>query len=113
MNDGSTDNIAELVSVYPVKLITTPNRGLGSARNTGMQNARAEIIAYIDDDAWPDPHWLHYIAHAFMSSDYACIGGPNVSPYEAGFISTCVANAPGGPVHVLETDDICRACSRL
>ena len=106
VNDGSTDNTAEIVKGFNVKLISTTNYGLSSARNTGMYNASGNIIAYIDDDAWPDPHWLQYIAHAYASSNHACIGGPNVSPYEAGFISTCVANAPGGPVHVLETDEI-------
>ncbi len=106
VNDGSTDNSAEIIKGFNVKLITTTNHGLGNARNTGMHNAHGKIIAYIDDDAWPDPHWLQYIAHAYASSNHACIGGPNVSPYDAGFISTCVANAPGGPVHVLETDEI-------
>ncbi len=106
VNDGSKDHTAEIVNQFDVKLITTTNHGLSSARNTGMHHAVGEIIAYIDDDAWPDPHWLQYIAHAYANSDYACIGGPNISPYDSGFISTCVANAPGGPVHVLETDEI-------
>ena len=106
VNDGSTDNTTDIIEHFNVKLINTSNNGLSSARNTGMYKAKGEIIAYIDDDAWPDPHWLHYIAHAYMISDHACIGGPNISPNDSGFISTCVANAPGGPVHVLETDEI-------
>ena len=106
VNDGSTDHTADIVKTFDVKLISTKNQGLSSARNTGMYNASGEIIAYIDDDAWPDPHWLQYIAYAYSTTDHACIGGPNISPYESGFISTCVANAPGGPVHVLETDEI-------
>ena len=106
VNDGSTDNTPDLVKGFYVKLVTTANHGLSSARNTGMYNARGEIIAYIDDDAWPDPHWLQYIAYAYASSEHACIGGPNISPYKSGFVSTCVANAPGGPVHVLDTDEI-------
>lgn len=106
VNDGSTDGVTDIIKEFDVKLISTSNRGLSSARNTGMYNAKAEIIAYIDDDAWPDPHWLQYIAQAYMSTDHACIGGPNIAPVDAGFISTCVANAPGGPVHVLESDEI-------
>lgn len=106
INDGSTDGTADIVKTFDVKLISTSNYGLSTARNTGMYNASGEIIAYIDDDAWPDRHWLQYIAHAYATSDHACIGGPNISPYDSGFISTCVANAPGGPVHVLETDEI-------
>ncbi|WP_246113299.1 glycosyltransferase [Segetibacter aerophilus] len=106
VNDGSKDNLAQIVSEYPVKLINTSNRGLSSARNTGMYNAKGEILAYIDDDAYPDDHWLHYLAYAYNNSTHAAMGGPNIIPSEDGPIATCVANAPGGPVHVLETDEI-------
>jgi glycosyltransferase involved in cell wall biosynthesis len=106
VNDGSRDNFEEIVKQYPVKLISTPNRGLSSARNTGMYNAKGDIIAYIDDDAYPDPHWLHYLAYAYTNSDHAGIGGPNICPAEDGPIAQCVANSPGGPVHVLINDEI-------
>jgi len=106
VNDGSTDNLAEIVSQYPVRLINTPNRGLSSARNTGMEAATGEIVAYIDDDAYPDQHWLQYLAHAFMTTNHAGIGGPNISPAGDGVIADSIANAPGGPVHVLLTDEI-------
>jgi glycosyltransferase involved in cell wall biosynthesis len=106
VNDGSTDNLAEIANSYPVKLVTTKNQGLSNARNTGMYHAEGEIIAYVDDDAYPDPHWLLYIAYAYLTSKHDCIGGPNISPLEDGDVSTCVANAPGGPLHVLETDEV-------
>lgn len=106
VNDGSKDNLAEIVREYPVKLINTKNRGLSSARNTGMYNANGDIIAYIDDDAYPDEHWLHYLAYAYINSHHSAMGGPNILPPDDDFVATCVANAPGGPVHVLETDEI-------
>ena len=106
VNDGSTDKVAEIAGEYPVKLISIKNGGLSNARNTGMHNAKGEILAYIDDDAYPDPDWLRYLAYAYLNSDHACIGGPNIAPSDDGFLATCVANAPGGPVHVLETDEI-------
>ncbi|MDQ3683434.1 MAG: glycosyltransferase, partial [Bacteroidota bacterium] len=106
VNDGSTDNLVEIIKEYPVRLYTTSNKGLSSARNTGMYKARGEILAYIDDDAYPDPHWLHYLAYAYMNTTHAAMGGPNICPDEDGPIATCVANAPGGPVHVLVTDEI-------
>ncbi len=71
-----------------------------------MYNAKGEILAYIDDDAYPDPDWLRYLAFAYVTSDHGCIGGPNIAPSDDGFIGTCVANAPGGPVHVLVSDEI-------
>jgi glycosyltransferase involved in cell wall biosynthesis len=106
VNDGSTDHTAEIVKKYPVKLVTTRNCGLSSARNTGMYTAQGEILAYIDDDAYPDPHWLQYLAYAYASSGHSATGGPNIIPAEDGPTAICVANAPGGPVHVLSTDEI-------
>lgn len=106
VNDGSTDSTAEIAQEYSVRLISTPNRGLSSARNTGIHAATGEIVAFIDDDAYPDPHWLHYLAHAFQTTDHAGIGGPNIPPKGDGIIAESVANAPGGPLHVLITDRI-------
>jgi O-antigen biosynthesis protein len=104
VNDGSTDGTGEIAKEYGFKVITTENRGLSSARNTGMKAATGEIIAYTDDDASPDPHWLTYLASTFMTTNYVGVGGPNIAPPGDGEIADCVANAPGGPVHVLLTD---------
>ncbi len=104
VNDGSTDATPAIAAEYDVRLISTPNRGLSAARNTGMEAATGEIVAYTDDDARPDPHWPQYLAATFQAGDYAAVGGPNIAPPGDGWIADCVANAPGGPVHVLLTD---------
>ena len=106
VNDGSTDQTAQIVSEYPFRLISTENRGLSAARNTGMLAATGEIVAYTDDDARPDPHWLQYLAHSFKKYGFAGVGGPNLAPAGDGLVADCVANAPGGPVHVLLFDRI-------
>jgi GT2 family glycosyltransferase len=106
VDDGSTDATAAIASEYDVRLIGTENRGLASARNTGLEMATGEIVAYTDDDARPDPHWLTYLAAAFLRTDHACVGGPNIAPAGDGSIADCVANAPGGPVHVLLDDEL-------
>lgn len=102
--DGSTDHSAEIVSRYKVRTIVTENRGLSSARNTGLASATGEIVAYIDDDAYPDPHWLTYLASMFMTSSHAGVGGPNIPPVDVGPMAECIVNAPGGPAHVLLMD---------
>src|SRR5438128_2631431 len=104
VDDGSNDDTAAIAGQYDVRLIRTPNRGLSSARNTGLAAATGEIVAYLDDDAYPDPHWLTYLAAAFLSTSHVGVGGPNIAPAGDGPIAECVARAPGGPVHVLVTD---------
>jgi GT2 family glycosyltransferase len=104
VNDGSTDATGEIAAGYGFRVISTDNQGLSNARNLGCQAAAGEIVAYLDDDAYPDPHWLTYLASAFLTTDYAGIGGPNVPPSGNGLVADCIAHAPGGPVHVLVSD---------
>jgi GT2 family glycosyltransferase len=104
VDDGSTDDTAAIAAQYNSTLIHTPNHGLSHARNVGWQAAKGEIIAYIDDDAYPDPDWLTYIAATFRDGNYAGVGGPNILPPHDGPIAACVDNSPGGPQHVLLTD---------
>lgn len=104
INDGSTDNTLDITSSFDFKIITTQNLGLSYARNLGLEKSQGEIVAYIDVDAYPDPDWLSYLAIEFNSSEFAAIGGPNISPEKVGLISECVNNAPGSPTQVLLTD---------
>src|SRR5712671_6419188 len=107
VDDGSTDSTAAIARQYDYRLTRTENRGLSNARNTGLKAATGEIVAYIDDDAYPDPHWLTYLAATFLNpraEKYAGVGGPNIAPPGDGLIADCVAHAPGGPVHVLLTN---------
>ncbi len=104
VDDGSTDATAQIAAEYAFRVVSTPNRGLSAARNLGLEMATGEIVAYIDDDAWPDPQWLSFLAATFMSSDHVGVGGPNLAPPTDGAVADAVAHAPGGPTHVLLAD---------
>jgi GT2 family glycosyltransferase len=104
VDDGSSDGTADLGREYGFRVISTERRGLGNARNTGLEAATGEIVAYLDDDAYPDAHWLSYLAVTFLRTSHAAVGGPNIPPPGDGALATCVANAPGGPVQVLLSD---------
>ncbi len=106
VNDGSTDHTEAIANEYPFRVISTSNQGLSNARNTGLKAASGAIVAYTDDDAYPDPHWLTYLAHMFLTTSHAAVGGPNLPPKDDGWIAECVAHAPGGPIHVLLNDQL-------
>lgn len=106
VDDGSTDATAAIAGRHRVRLFSTENNGLSAARNLGMNAATGAIVAYIDDDAYPDPHWLTFLAAGLRDTGLAGIGGPNIAPPGDGTIADCVANAPGGPVHVLLSDRV-------
>jgi len=104
IDDGSSDTTAAIAREYFVRVITTENNGLSNARNMGMHMATGEIVAYLDDDAIPDPHWLKYLAITLTTTEYAGAGGPNIAPPGDGLVAECIDNAPGNPVHVLISD---------
>ena len=49
-------------------------------RNLGTHAANGEIIAFIDDDAYPDAHWLEYAVKYFGEPSIGAVGGPGVTP---------------------------------
>jgi glycosyltransferase involved in cell wall biosynthesis len=55
VDDGSTDHTQDVLASYGdrIRCIRTGNRGAGAARNRGIQEARNELIAFLDsDDEW-------------------------------------------------------------
>ncbi len=40
------------------RVVKEPHPGLSRARNTGLREAQGLVVAFTDDDAEPDPHWL-------------------------------------------------------
>jgi glycosyltransferase involved in cell wall biosynthesis len=57
VDDGSTDNSAEVARQFEplVRLICQENKGVGAARNIGINNASGEFLAFLDaDDLWAE-----------------------------------------------------------
>ena len=104
VDDGSTDDSAAIAESHGFRVISTTNRGLSSARNTALAAATGEIVAFIDDDAAPDPQWLTYLVDTFRRTDFAAVGGPNLPVPGDGAVADAVSAAPGNPIHVLVTD---------
>lgn len=59
IDDGSSDQSAEIARQFPVRLIQHQrNRGLAAARNTAIQCAQHEFLAAVDADVVIEPEWL-------------------------------------------------------
>ena len=58
------------------RYVREPRPGLSCARNRGLAEASADIVAFTDDDVGVDPWWLNGIARGFRAaSDVACVTG--------------------------------------
>ena len=107
VNDGSTDRTLEISERYKYcRIISQPNKGLSVARNVGAEAATGEIVAYTDSDCVADKDWLTYLVHKMEHGGLAAVGGPNFPPPEDDLVPAAVAVSPGGPTHVLVSDEV-------
>ncbi len=58
-----------------VKTIAFNQPNIAMARNLGIETAAGDVIAFIDDDAVPEPGWLHHMIAPFKDPDVAASGG--------------------------------------
>ena len=102
IDNGSTEvnkaAMKRLQSGMGFKYIYEPRTGLSHARNRGVQEARGEVVAFIDDDAEAEPEWLEGLLSSYRDDRIACVGG-EVNSKMAGWVSkTEVAAQKAGAV---------------
>ncbi len=67
VDNGSSDGSLEIAAGYGdrVKIVRLPqNRGFAAANNIGLEYARGEYIALLNNDAWADGNWLAQLVKA-------------------------------------------------
>lgn len=70
IDDGSTDNTAEVAGRYGgVRVISQANAGPAAARNRGAMESRGAIILFTDDDCVPLPDWLSAMLEPFGDAE--------------------------------------------
>jgi len=76
VDNNSTDGTPEIVSQYPVRLLHERElQGPHAATNTGVRQARGEIIAFTDSDCVPETGWLRALVAPFSDEDVVAVGG--------------------------------------
>jgi glucosyl-dolichyl phosphate glucuronosyltransferase len=59
-----------------VRVLDNPRTGGASgARNTGIAHAKGSIVAFVDDDARPDPDWVERLLVAYDDPSVMAVGG--------------------------------------
>lgn len=68
-----------------IDYVVEPCQGLANARMAGVARARAERVAFIDDDARAEPAWAEQLLHAFdtVGDQAGAVGGPVAADWGA------------------------------
>lgn len=90
VDNGSTDDTPQYlnhVAGLPwvqgrLWVVTEPRRGLSIARNAGWRNARAEIVAFTDDDCYVTPTYIESLIAAFREHDGIGVLGGRILLYD-------------------------------
>lgn len=77
VDNNSTDNTAEIVRKYPVRLLKEINKGITPARNRGFNAAKYPIIIRTDADTIVPVDWVKKIKKHFEDEDVIAFSGPN------------------------------------
>ncbi len=63
-----------------VRIIPTGKQPPSYKRDLALEHARGEILAFLDDDAYPVTDWLTSAVRNFSRPEVAAVGGPAVTP---------------------------------
>jgi glycosyltransferase involved in cell wall biosynthesis len=89
VDDGSTDRSKELVEKnvsryhFPLSLISQQNAGPAKARNVGVDNAKGDIIIFLDSDCIPPPGWIDEMIRPLTGDVAGCNCGYRVKNQES------------------------------
>ena len=88
INDGSVDNTEEILKKYPIKYITTENKGLSHAKTLGYKISKGEFIAYTDADCILHHLWTKTMLEGFIADNVALVGGRSIYQTDGKYSST-------------------------
>lgn len=62
------------------KCVPTGPMGPSEKRDLAAHRATGQILAFIDDDAFPEPDWLTHAIPLFEDANVGAVGGPAITP---------------------------------
>jgi len=76
VDNNSTDNTPDIVKEYPVKLLHEKEiQSSYAARNTGIKEAKGEVLVFTDSDCKPTKTWLENGVRDLFLNDVGLVAG--------------------------------------
>lgn len=80
------------------RVIPSGEVGPAIKRDLALRYAQGELLAFIDDDAFPSKDWLNAALPHFQDPQIAAVGGPGVTPLNASFLEQASGWVSASPV---------------
>ena len=102
VDDASTDSTPEVAAGFGARVIRHEEpRGPNAARNTGLREARAELVVLVDDDVAAPPGWLRAVVDgAARHPEGDVFGGPISARFDGPAPRSCGREA--APITTLD-----------
>jgi len=68
------------------RIIPSGKVGPAEKRDLALKHAEGEVIAFLDDDAYPEPDWIKKAIVHFDDEKVAGVGGPAITPPDDGVL---------------------------
>lgn len=73
VDNGSTDKSGQIADEYAqkddrIRVLHREKGNIGAGRNTGLDAARGDYIAFVDDDDWAEPDFLEFLLNLLEES---------------------------------------------
>ncbi len=81
VDNNSTDRTREMVEEFSrrcpgrFRYLFEPQQGKSYALNTGVREARGDVLAFVDDDVTVEPTWLQNLTAVLDGGKWAGVGG--------------------------------------
>ncbi len=75
VDDGSLDGSADIAARHGSSVVCQRHQGAASARNTGAQQAKGDILLFTDADCEPAPDWIETMLTRFEDPELVGVKG--------------------------------------
>ena len=78
--DGNPELLSRAHDAFPqVRVVAnTRAKGISGARNSGIAEAKGAVVAFLDDDARPEPDWVERLLAPYADPSVMAVGGKAV-----------------------------------
>lgn len=86
VDNGSSDDSRDVARKFDARILYYPKLRVGALRNRGVEQARGEILAFVDSDHEVPAEWIRSGAALVLDGDGQMVGAYYLAPHEGTWV---------------------------